>query len=61
MRTVICISIREANPDQIKINQQYKIDFEQAYGDSDGDWFVPVYTMTGDRLGVMNLKHFRSL
>ena len=47
MQTVICISIRESMPDQIKVDQKYKLDLSQAYGDRDGDWYAPTYTMDG--------------
>lgn len=60
MQTVICISIRESMPDQIKIGTKYKIDLTNAYGDNDGDWYAPVYSTDGERIGELNLKHFRS-
>lgn len=37
MQIVICISIRESMPDQIKVDEKYKLDLSQAYGDSDGN------------------------
>lgn len=58
MQTVICISIRESMPDQIKVDEKYKLDLSQAYGDRDGNWYAPTYTMDGKRVGDMNLKHF---
>ena len=61
MQTVICISIRESMPEQITEGQQYKIDTSMAYGDRDGDWYAPVYTMDGSRIGDLNLKHFSTL
>ncbi len=60
MQTVICISIRESMPDQIKVDTKYKIDLTTAYSDHDGDWYAPVYSMDGERIGELNLKHFRS-
>lgn len=60
MQTVICISIRESMPEQIKVGTKYKIDLSDAYGDNDGDWYAPVYSMDGDRVGLLNLKHFTS-
>lgn len=60
MQTVVCISIRESMPDQIKVGIKYKIDLTVAYGDNDGDWYAPVYSMDGERISEMNLKHFRS-
>lgn len=45
MQTVICISIRESMPDQIKVDQKYKLDLSQAYGDRDGTWYTSTYTM----------------
>ena len=60
MQTVICISIREFMRDQIKVGTKYKIDLINTYGDNDGDWYAPIYSMEGNRIGIMNLKHFRS-
>ena len=58
MQTVICISIRESMPDQIKVDQKYKLDLSQAYGDRDGTWYAPTYTLNGTKVGDLNLKHF---
>ena len=60
MQTVVCISIRESMPDKIKIGTKYKIDLSTAWGDLEGEWYVTTYSMDGERIGQMNLKHFRS-
>ena len=58
-RTVICISIRESMPEQIKVGEKYKIDLEAAYGDHEGDWFVPVYNLNDEKISDLKLSHFR--
>ena len=60
-RTVVCISIRESMPEQLKVDEKYKIDLERAYGDHDGDWYVPVYDMNGTYISELKLSHFRDL
>ena len=60
MTTVVCISIREHLPAQIKVGQKYKIDLRAAYGDSEGSWFAPVYIMDGEKIANMNLCHFKT-
>ena len=45
------------NMSQIQLD---KIDLSDAYGDNDGDWYAPVYSMDGNRIGLLNLKHFKS-
>lgn len=60
MQTVICISIRESEPDQLVVGKKYNIDLSTAYGDCDGDWYANVYELDGTRVGEMLLKHFRT-
>lgn len=56
---VVCISIRESIPDQIKINEEYIIDRLSIYLDSDGDAYGIVYNSSMKRIGNMKLSHFR--
>lgn len=56
---VICISIRESIPDQLKINDEYIIDRLSIYLDIDGDAYGMVYNSSMKRIGNMKLSHFR--
>lgn len=61
MLPVRCISIRESNPTQIVIDQEYVIDRLTIWIDADGDACGTVYDNAGNRIGDMLLKHFRCL
>jgi len=56
---VICISIRESIPDQIKIDKEYIVDRLSIYLDMDGDAYGMVYDSSMKRIGNMKLSHFR--
>jgi len=60
MLPVKCISVRESNPDQIKIGERYEIDRLSIWIDGDGDAYGVVY-FKGRRIGDMLLKHFSCL
>lgn len=59
MRKVQCITIRESFIEQIEVDKFYNIDVEKLYSDSDGDWYVEVFKLTGERIGSLKLSHFR--
>lgn len=56
---VVCISVRESIPDQIKIDEEYIIDRLSVYLDMDGDSYGMVYDLSMNRIGNMKLSHFR--
>ena len=60
MTIVTCISIRETNPEQIKIGEKYQIDIARAHGDDEGNWYAPVYDMENRCIAVLLLSHFKS-
>jgi hypothetical protein len=46
-------------PEQIKVGEKYKIDLEAAYGDYEGEWYVPVYNLNDEKISDLKLSHFR--
>ena len=56
---VICISIRDSVPDQIKVDNEYRIDRLSIWIDSEGDSYGTVYDTKNSRVGEMMLSHFR--
>ena len=56
---VVCISVRESIPDQIKIDGEYIIDRLSIYLYMDGDSYGIVYDSSMNRIGNMKLSHFR--
>ena len=60
MKKVKCISIREKEPNQIKVGSTYFIDETSKYVDSDGDEFGTVYEdEAGTKVvGNMLTSHF---
>ena len=58
MLPVRCISIRESDPTQIIVGQEYVIDRLTIWMDADGDAYGVVYDNAGNRIGQMLLKHF---
>ncbi|WP_395546770.1 MULTISPECIES: hypothetical protein [unclassified Lacrimispora] len=56
---VICISIRESVPDQIKVDHEYMIDRLSIWIDREGDSYGTVYDAKNRRVGEMMLSHFR--
>ncbi len=61
MLPVRCISIRESNPSQITVGEQYTIDRLSIYVDADGDAYGVVYDNKRGRIGEMLLKHFSGI
>ena len=61
MQLVKCISIRETNPNQIKIGNYYFIDITSIHSDLEGEWYTDVYEMINDMyysIGRLALRHF---
>lgn len=58
MLPVRCISIRESNPTQITVGEQYTVDRLSIWMDVVGDAYGVVYDRMGNRIGNMLLKHF---
>ena len=56
---VVCITIRESRPDQIKVDNEYMIDRLSIWIDRDGDSYGTVYDLNNNRVGEMMLSHFR--
>ena len=57
---VTCVDDR--NIKDIKEGEEYIIDLDTVYGDSDGDWYGSVYTTGGYRIALgVSLKRFRSI
>ncbi len=61
MLPVRCISIRESNPSQITVGEQYTVDRLSIYVDADGDAYGVVYDNKRNRIGEMLLKHFSGI
>ena len=57
---VICISIRESKPEQVKVGECYYIDRLTICFDRDGDAYGEVYDAMNNRVGNMLLSHFRT-
>lgn len=57
---VVCISIRESKPEQIKVGEYYSIDRLSIWIDRDGDTYGVVYDAMNNRVGDMLLSHFRT-
>lgn len=58
---VICISVREKRPEQIKIGYPYLIDKTSIWLDVEGDAYGDVYDTQRNRVGHMLLSHFKSV
>ena len=64
MTKVICVSIRETNPKQIAIGEEYWMDENSLYTDDDGDKYAMIYKTAEDNatgydcIGIMKLSHF---
>lgn len=60
MKKVKCISIRETEPNQIKVGQNYFIDETSKYVESDGDEYATVYEDEAGTKVVANMltSHF---
>lgn len=56
-----CISIRESNPKQISVGEDYILDKYSIFIDCDGDAYGTFYDMEGNRIGNLLLKHFTSI
>lgn len=58
IQRVHCISERFNFPKAPKLYQDYILDLESVYMDSDGDAYGHIYTLDMDFVGNMLLKHF---
>ena len=62
MKLVRCVSERKTNPSQIIVGNQYWIDENSIYKDSDNDEFVQVYLDESKQypIGNMLISHFKN-
>ena len=66
---VRCISIRESNPDQLKLYHDYFLDLNSVYMDFEGCAFGNIYDAFSEEpewskdnfIGTLLLSHFRSV
>lgn len=57
---VTCVDDR--NLDDVKEGEEYIIDLDTVYGDSDGDWYGSLFTKGGDKIALgVSLRRFRSI
>jgi len=60
---VKCISVREAFPEQIKVNEIYYINADSIFIDTDGDAIGMVYRddCFANEVGSLKLSHFYTI